>query len=251
MRTTTLERLPTAPSEKVSERYDFLDSRKIADDMSDLGYELVEVTTPKFRTEEGRFGTHQLDFRPNGWQDKSGEAERVLFINSYDGSRRAEIISGLIRFACLNGIVTGDNIQRQKFLHLGGDIETQLLEHLRTVNEGFEQTWTKIEAYKSTKLDDQLYMEMARKALELRYPDEETRLDIPAEIILMPRRQEDSKPDLYTTFNVMQENLIKGGVPGRTKDKEVRLSNPIGAIERHNGLNAQLWTLMDQYAEMA
>jgi len=251
MRRINLELLPNTPSAKVSEKYDFIDSRKIADNMADLGYDLAEVTTPSYRTPDGAWGTHQLDFRPNGWQDKAVESERILFVNSYDGTRRAEIISGLIRFACLNGIVTGDNIERAKFLHLGGDTETELLEHIDTVNKGFQNTWDKIESYKSLRLDDQIYMEMAREALELRYPDPDSRLDIQPATILMPRRQEDTGTDLYSAFNVLQENIIKGGVPGRDKDGKVRLNSPLSSIERNNGLNANLWALMDKFAAFA
>lgn len=247
-----LEALPSAPSPKVTEKYSFLDTRKVVDDMRDLGFEVASVTRPKFRTKSGAFGLHQVELRRSAdLKANRAEAPRVLFINSYDGSRKAEFISGVIRFACLNGLVIGDRIERQKFVHLGQDREQTILDYVDTLGDTFEKTWTTIEAYQSIQLDDRIYMEMAREALELRYPDEDSRLDIDPSVLLMPRRPEDNRGDLYTTWNVLQENLIKGGVPGRTPDGKVRLSSALNHIERSNRLNRELWNLMDRYAEMA
>lgn len=249
---TSLEALPAAPSPKVTEKYSFLDTRKVVEDMMDLGFEVAEVTRPKFRTQGGSFGLHQVDLRRTS-DVKSGRPEipRVLFVNSYDGSRKAQFISGVIRFACLNGLVIGDGIEKQKFVHLGQDREETIMAYVKEMTETFDKTWTTIEAYQGLKLDDALYMEMAREALELRYPDPIARLEIAPSTLLMPRRPEDNKADLYTTWNILQENLVKGGVPGRTPKGEVRRSSAIGHIERSNKLNRDLWNLMDKYAAMA
>lgn len=249
---TTLTQLPSAPSPRVTEKYSFLDTRKVVEDMMDLGFEVAEVTRPKFRTKDGAFGIHQVDLRrTKDVQSNRPEIPRVLFVNSYDGSRKAQFISGVIRFACLNGLVIGDNIENQKFVHLGEDRQATILEYVQSMTETFDRTWTKIEDYQGIKLDDQIYLEMAREALAIRYPEEETRLDIDPAMLIMPRRIEDNKADLYTTWNVLQENLMRGGVPGRTKDGEVRRSSPVSHIERSNKLNKELWNLMDHYAELA
>jgi hypothetical protein len=249
---TNLETLPASPSPKVTEKYSFLDTRKVVDDMRDLGFEVAEVTRPKFRTRSGAFGLHQVELRRVS-DVKSGRPEipRVLFVNSYDGSRKAEFISGVIRFACLNGLVIGDGIERQKFVHLGEDREETILTYVKEMAETFDKTWTTIDAYQGLRLDDKLYLEMAREAHALRYPDEDARLDIDPSVLLMPRRREDNRADLYTTWNVLQENLIKGGVPGRTPSGSVRRSSGVSHIERTNKLNRELWNLMDRYAAMA
>ena len=64
--------------------------------------------------------------------------------------------------------------------------------------------------------------------------------------------QKDS--DLFTVFNVIQENLIKGGIRGyrlnkygyttRTKTREVK------AIDQNVKLNRALWTLTEKMMEM-
>ena len=75
------------------------------------------------------------------------------------------------------------------------------------------------------------------------------------ESLLQPRRYADQKDsDLFTVFNVIQENLIKGGIRGyrlnkygyttRTKTREVK------AIDQNVKLNRALWTLTEKMMEM-
>lgn len=51
----------------------------------------------------------------------------------------------------------------------------------------------------------------ARAALALKY-DEDKPAPITESQILMPRRHDDSRRDLWSVFNRTQENLIKGGL---------------------------------------
>ncbi len=52
----------------------------------------------------------------------------------------------------------------------------------------------------------------AESAHALRFNDEsETSQALSADKLLSPRRKEDIKDDLFTIFNVVQENLVKGG----------------------------------------
>ena len=54
---------------------------------------------------------------------------------------------------------------------------------------------------------------------------------------------------LWQTFNVIQENLIRGGLDGRrqTADGRIRRSRtrPINGIDQNVGLNRALWTLAE------
>ena len=52
-------------------------------------------------------------------------------------------------------------------------------------------------------------------ALELKYDGKPA--PITPEQIINPRRGPDRGQDLWTTFNVVQENVIRGGIRGRTE----------------------------------
>ena len=247
-----LATLPTGPlTEAVTDKYMFLDTRKVVDDMRDLGYEPTGFRRAKGRTVNAAYGLHEVEFmQPSQMGLTKHEAPRVLFMNSYDGSRKARFAAGLIRFACLNGMILGDMFANLTFLHLG-DYEEELMAQMKHIAQDTPRVFDKIDAYRDLKLNDEIYLEMAAEALAIRYPNEEEGLIIDPVALIMPRRREDYAPDLYTTFNVLQENIIRGGVPGTNNKGQVRLSQPVKHIERSNSLNRELWNLMDRTAELA
>ena len=247
---TRLDLLPEAPSPELSDRYMFIDTRRVVNDMRDLGFEVAAFRRPKFRTREGAFGLHEVDFRrPQDLAKHDGEAPRVVFLNSYDGSRRAQIVSGLIRFICSNGLILGDIQENQKFLHLG-DYEEQLLEQIKASGENAQRAFAGIDRFKQTIITDRQATQLAEAAKVLRFGDEPG-LDVDAATLIQPRRREDTRKDLWTRWNVLQENLLKGGIPGRDTLGNIRTTRPLAQIQKSNDLNRSLWSLMEDFAAAA
>lgn len=251
---TALATLPTAQHPtKVTDKYMFLDTRRVVQDMRDLGYEATGFRRAKGRTVDAEYGLHEVEFmKPEHIKarDFRHEAPRVLFMNSYDGSRKARFAAGLIRFACLNGMITGDLLANLTFLHMG-DYEEELMKQMKSIAEETPKVFDRIDKYRSLVLDDEVYIDMADQALQLRYPKEEERPIVDPAALTMPRRREDHGADLYTAFNVLQENIIRGGVPGQLPDGRGRVMQPVHHIERSNTLNRDLWKLLETTAELA
>jgi hypothetical protein len=95
----------------------------------------------------------------------------------------------------------------------------------------------------------------AEAAHALKFADSESSTVITPESLLKPRRAVDQRgSDLFTVFNVIQENLIKGGVSGyrmnqygyttRAKTREVK------AIDQNVKLNRALWSLTEKMMEL-
>ena len=84
-------------------------------------------------------------------------------------------------------------------------------------------------------------------ALSARYGDDESPLT--PEQIIEPRRYEDRGDSLWTTFNVIQENIIRGGLHGSKRNAEGHIrrsrSRPINGIDQNVTLNRALWTLAE------
>lgn len=248
-----LERLPLtqSPTKVSKDKYMFLDTRKVIDDMADLGYEVSGTRFPKARTQDGLFGIHEVDFRrPQDLKLSREAAPRILFINSYDGSRRAQFISGLIRFACSNGLVIGDFVEQKKFLHIG-DYADELLATIKAMAANTGQIFDRIERFREIELEPGVYLQMAEEAAKLRFPDAELAPRINPNDLLQARRSEDTARNLWTRWNVIQENLLKGGVPVVNQQGLTRLTPPVGNIERSNDLNQGLWNLAERFAEAA
>lgn len=248
--TKTIEGLPAAPSPDLSNRYLFVDTKKVVEDMADLGFSVAGFRRPKYRTRAGAFGLHEVDFRRTADLGKSvSEAPRVLFLNTYDGSRKAQLVSGVIRFICMNGMLAGNVMQNNKFLHLN-DYEQELLDGIKSAGEVATKVFDRIDAFKTITLDKSQYTEMANRARSLRFTEKE-QLDVSPANLLLPRRKEDAKRDLWTTWNVLQENLLKGGIPGVDKDGKVRAIRPLNQIQKSNELNRGLWDLLEEFAVAA
>ena len=97
---------------------------------------------------------------------------------------------------------------------------------------------------------------VAGAAHVLRFGDSEgeTTTPIKAEQLLFPRRHEDCADDLWTVWNVVQENAIKGGLRGVGHDDLGRprrvKSRAVSGIDQDIKLNKALWLLGERMAEL-
>ncbi len=63
--------------------------------------------------------------------------------------------------------------------------------------------------------------------------------------ILRPRRYDDNRADLWTVFNRVQENLVKGGLSGRAANGRRQRTRAVQGIDQNVRLNRALWLLAD------
>jgi hypothetical protein len=72
--------------------------------------------------------------------------------------------------------------------------------------------------------------------------------------LLQPRRAEDSAHDVWTTFNTVQENAVKGGQRDHDKRKadgsRMPRTRPVKGIDSNVSLNKALWHLAEKIAEL-
>jgi hypothetical protein len=97
-------------------------------------------------------------------------------------------------------------------------------------------------------LPNEKLLEFSNQAHALRFSDD-ANLVIEAQNLLIPRRREDIKRDLFSVFNVVQENLIKGGVPGYRLNENGRWcrarSRKITSIDQNVKINRDLWAIAE------
>jgi hypothetical protein len=96
----------------------------------------------------------------------------------------------------------------------------------------------------------------AEAAHVLRFADAEGHVDTPikADQLLIPRRQEDTAPNLWNVFNVVQENAIRGGLTAMGRDTNNRprrtTTRGVNGIDQNVKLNRALFTLATKMAEL-
>ena len=69
---------------------------------------------------------------------------------------------------------------------------------------------------------------LAQAALTYRYGDEHQ--PVTTADILTPRRREDYGKDLWSAYQTIQENMLKGGISGRSAKENVSIPVPFTAL---------------------
>ena len=233
-----------APHESRSERYSYIPTATVLTELRKEGFQPFMVCQTRVRDEGKREHTkHMLRLR-HASQINGAEANEIVLLNSHDGTSSYQMLSGLLRFVCSNGLVFGDTFADVRVPHKG-DVTGQVIEGAFEVLQGFERVQESRDLMRGITLDDGESEVFARAALALKYDDPDKPAPITESQILMPRRFEDRRPDLWSVFNRTQENLTKGGLSGRAANGRRQQTRPVQGIDSDIRLNRALWLLAD------
>lgn len=179
-------------------------------------------------------------------QIDGAEANEIILLNSHDGSSSYQMLAGVFRFVCQNGLVCGTTLADIRVAHKG-DVADNVIGGAYQVLQDFERVTGVTEAWKALELKECEQRAFARAALSLKYDIESLNAaPVTVDQILQPRREADSGQTLWTTFNRIQEHLVAGGVRGRTKDGRRVTTRPVSGIEQNLKLNRSLWMLAEE-----
>lgn len=89
---------------------------------------------------------------------------------------------------------------------------------------------------------------MARAALHYRFGEDHQ--PVTTDQILTPRRYEDRSDDLWTVYQRVQENLMKGGLAGRTAQGRSNRTRAVNGIDGDVKLNRALWVMAENMLEL-
>ncbi|MBS0292640.1 MAG: DUF945 domain-containing protein [Proteobacteria bacterium] len=232
-----------APHESRSERYAYIPTVTVLQELRGEGFEPFMVCQTRVRDEGKREHTkHMLRLR-HASQINGREANEIILLNSHDGTSSYQMLAGMFRFVCSNGLVCGDTVADVRVPHKG-DVAAQVIEGAYEVLHGFDRAQESRDAMRGITLDTGESEVFARAALALKY-DEDKPAPITESQILMPRRGDDDRRDLWSVFNRTQENLIKGGLSARAANGRRQTTRPVQGIDNGIRLNRALWLLAD------
>ena len=233
-----------APHESRSERYSYIPTAAVLTELRKEGFQPFMATQTRVRDEGKREHTkHMLRLR-HASQINGAEANEIVLLNSHDGTSSYQMLAGMFRFVCSNGLVCGDTVADVRVPHKG-DVAGHVIEGAYQVLGGFEQVKASRDLMRGITLDDGESEVFARAALALKYDDPDKPAPITESQILMPRRFDDRRPDLWSVFNRTQENLTKGGLHGRAANGRRQSTRPVQGIDQNIRLNRALWLLAD------
>ena len=235
-------------SSTVSEKYSHIPTERVLDDMSALGWNVVDAKEIKSRKNQG-FQKHMLVFANPEIVIEGADGDtvfpRILLTNSHDGKNAFTFQAGLFRLVCSNGLVIADEqFGKMKIRHMGYDFEalqhliTEMVEKLPLMVESMNQ-------FLSKQLSEDQKQQFALEALGLRFDTENKTFNV--QDFLTPTRKQDSGNDLWSVFNLVQEKLVNGMFDYSSASK-TRKARRIKNFQQDIALNTELYKLALQYA---
>jgi hypothetical protein len=194
---------------------------------------------------------HMLKFRHRD----SGRSMRVgdttletILTNANDGSKGYRLDCGIFRLACLNGmVVKSKDFGALLIRHTGDDVVDRVLSGTYDIARHAAKVMEAPAKWSTVQLSSRQMRDLATSAHELRFGDDER---IKSEQLLIPRRPADMGRDLWTIFNVVQENVVQGGIsevlplPG----SRAWTTRAVHGIDANLRLNRQLWAVAESFA---
>lgn len=243
----------TTSSPAMSPRYSHITTDEVVTALREAGWEYHSGSARLTRRpERAAYAAHVVRFRNDSLPTlRDGEIHAVV-INSHDGSTAFELGIGVYRMACANGMVVRSScIGAVRLIHHGLTIG-RVLEASRRVIAAAPQAAEVVERWRGRRLTYAEQTGLAHRLAQVRWQDR-LRSIVDVDDWISPQRSQDSGDDLWTSFNRIQERIIRGGSrinltsrPGE-ESRVVRASRVRGAI-RQVRLNEEMWQIAEEFA---
>ena len=232
---------------KVSDKYTFIPTTTVLESLRSEGWLPVKALQSRVNGDGPKgFQKHAITLRRDNKALNLGDAViQALLVNSHDRSSAYQLHAGIFVLACTNGLMVADGtFGRISIRHMGNSTEDVLSASHQIITEA-PRLGEIVREMKGVELNEKRQLEFAGKALELKW--EAGKAPIQPYQLLTAHRYADNKTDLWNTFNRIQENLIRGGLRGRTATNHRTKTREIVSIGQNVNLNKELWTLAESY----
>jgi hypothetical protein len=180
----------------------------------------------------------------------------ILLKNANDGTAAYDLLAGLFKILCLNSLVAQTDTMDSLRVKHSGDVATKVIEGTYRVLDTAVAALEAPREWSTINLERDEQMAFAEAAHVARFGDAEGNVATPIkpQQLLIARRTADQQPNLWNTFNVIQENAIKGGLSARGVDANNRprrsTTRAVNGIDQDVKLNKALFTLATKMAEL-
>ena len=243
----------TAKHSSRSERYAYIPTIEVLRGLGAEGFEPFMVAQGRSRIAgKSEFTKHMVRMRHAGQVRSPSEANEIILINSHDGASSYQMLAGVFRFVCCNGMVVGDICDDVRIKHTG-NAQGEVIDAAFRVLHDFEKVENSTEAMKVLQLSGDEERAFATAALAVRFgesTDAKAAAPITVEQLVEPRRPEDVGRSLWTTFQRVQENAMRGGLAGRSVQGRRIRTRPVASIDRSVSINRALWILAEEMKKL-
>ena len=240
------------PIDGVSTRYSFVPTLTAVDLLRDSGWFPIHAEQSAVRKiERDGYQRHLIRFAKNGLSFDGERVDLVLY-NSHDRGCAFKLIASVWRQICENGLMVASKFANFSHKHIGFSPD-DFIHSAGEIASAAGIIADRVDEMKVIEMTPDERGVYAQAAHSLVYDAQENAPVLP-EQLLSERRYDDKGNNLWTTFNVVQENIMRGGLKGITRGGNGRIkrttTRPVKALDRNIKLNQALWFLTEKMAEL-
>jgi hypothetical protein len=253
----TLQRLtPSVFAEvaarNVSEKYLFIPTSNVVETLHDKGWQCYKAIENRVRLDDRQgFQKHSLRFRHNSTLAPTLVGEvipEIVLTNSHDGSSSFQFALGFHRLVCSNGLMVPDSTLEKICVRHSGKYRSDVIDATYELLDGLPKATLQIEEMRNTKIHRDDALALASASRHLRWEEDKVDEIQPAQL-LAPRRWGEKNDNAWETMNILQENIIKGGVAvgGASTRRGFRRSKAVTNIQEDQRINKAVWELTQHF----
>ena len=151
-----------------SDRYTYIPTIDVLRGLRNEGFEPFMVCQTRVRDQSKReYTKHMLRLR-HADTITGDEANEIVLLNSHDGTSSYQMLAGMLRFVCQNGMVAGENVRDVRVPHKGNIVQN-VINGAFDVLDGFDLIREQKDGMQAVTLNRDEQTVFARSALALRY----------------------------------------------------------------------------------
>jgi len=246
-----LDRAPsvfaTEASGHVSEKYTFIPTTQVIEDMEALGWKVYSAEQRTARTKVRNVHTkHLLRFRNDKITEVLDCIPEITLTNSHDGRNAFQFYVGLYRpdvqssFVIRHETLNGLRIKHQWYtLNEVREVTQKVINHLPTLIE-------QVQLLNNTNIGKTEQREYAMRAMMTRWGK-----DYPSilhKVVMNPIKGE--TVTLWDAFNNIQNHILNGGITYTLASKRQQTVRAITNVDLKIKINEELWEVTQGYVKL-
>ena len=235
----------------MTDRYQQVKTGLVLEALLERGYQITSAKQERARSRDPLTVRHMVTLVHSKALARPASKEGVptlLVTNSHNGRSMLKFASGFYRFICANGLIVGVTEQEFAFRHAAKPL-AGLDAALESLLERSRISLERMSDWQQIALSDRKVVSFAEKAAALRFGAAAGGY-LP-ETILRARRAGDEANDLWHVMNRVQENLMRGGLDGKSANGRKVTSKAVNNITLDLAFNRGLWALAEDFAKAA
>ena len=229
--------------EALSPKYTFIPTERVLSGLMSAGFVPVEARQARTYRTSALYAQHVLRLRRRYETVALHDAvPEILFLNSHDGTSAYQLRMAIYRAVCTNGLIVSRGAFPTICVAHRGNVVEEVVTGALKMAERFDGLAAEVERMENRSMFKDEQLGFADAALALRFPDA-AESGMAATQLLTCRRVQDVGENLWTVFNRVQENLLRGGLSRRSASGRLTRTRRITSIRQDVRLNSGLWDL--------